>query len=122
MEILLSEIAKLVDGKVKGDINKKICGVAPLESATDDELTFVDRAKLAKNIDTTKAGAVIVPLDVETASNNIVKVKNPRVAFANVMNLFYPVPKPKTGINPGAHLGENLKCGKEVSIAPFKSR
>ncbi|MDY6791403.1 MAG: UDP-3-O-(3-hydroxymyristoyl)glucosamine N-acyltransferase [Thermodesulfobacteriota bacterium] len=119
MEILLSEIAILVEGRVEGDRNKKICGVAPLESATDDDLTFVDRAKLTKKISTTKAGAVIVPLDVETASNNIVRVKNPRVAFAKVMNLFYPISKPKTGINPGAHLGENLICGEKVSIAPF---
>jgi len=119
MEILLSEIAKRVDGKIKGDLKKIIYGVAPFEHATDDDITFVDTAKLAKNINGTKAGAVIVPMDVEAVSNNIVQVENPRVAFAKVMNFFYPALKPKAEISTNAHIGENFICGKEVSIAPF---
>jgi len=119
MEILLSEIATLVNGRVKGDLKKKIYGVAPFEHATDDDITFVDSAKLAKNISETKAGAVIVPMDVEEALNSIVQVENPRVAFAKVMNHFYPASKPEAGISPSAHIGEDLICGKEVSIAPF---
>jgi UDP-3-O-[3-hydroxymyristoyl] glucosamine N-acyltransferase len=59
MEILISEIAKLVNGRVKGDLDKKIYGVAPFEHATDDDLTFVDSVKLTKKISETKAGAVI---------------------------------------------------------------
>ncbi|MBW2562489.1 MAG: UDP-3-O-(3-hydroxymyristoyl)glucosamine N-acyltransferase [Deltaproteobacteria bacterium] len=119
MGILLSEIAKIVAGRVKGDLEKKIYGVAPFEHATDDDITFVDSAKLAKKIGETKAGAVIVPMDVEEALNNIVQVENPRVAFAKVMNLFYPASKPKIEISTSTHIGENLICGKEVSIAPF---
>ncbi|MBT8351047.1 MAG: UDP-3-O-(3-hydroxymyristoyl)glucosamine N-acyltransferase, partial [Deltaproteobacteria bacterium] len=65
MEMLLSEIAKQVDGKIKGDLKKKIYGVAPFEHATDHDITFVDNAMLVKNINATKAGAVIVPMDVE---------------------------------------------------------
>jgi len=119
MEILLSEIAKLVDGSVKGDLQKKILGVAPFEHATDDDLTFVDSVKLIKKINETKAGAIIVPMDVEAASNSIVQVENPRVAFAKIMNLFYPASKPKSEISTSTYIGEKLICGKEVSIAPF---
>jgi len=119
MEILLSEIAKRVDGKIIGDLKKIIYGVAPFEHATDDDITFIDNAKLAKNINATKAGAVIAPMDIEAASNNIVQVENPRVAFAKVMNFFYPVSKPKAEISNKAQIGENFICGKEVSIAPF---
>ena len=119
MEILLSEIAKLVNGSAKGDLKKKIYGVAPFENATNNDITFVDSAKLAKKISETNAGAVIVPMGVEEALNSIVQVENPRVAFAKVMNIFHTVSKPKTGISTSAHIGENLICGKEVSIAPF---
>ena len=119
MEILLSEIAKLVDGRVKGDLKKKIYGVAPFEHATRGEITFVDSPKLVKKISETKAGAVIVPADVEETLNNVVQVKNPRVAFAKVMNFFHPAAKVKSEINTSAHIGENFKCGKKVSVAPF---
>jgi len=120
MEILLSEIAKLVNGRVKGDLEKRIYGVAPFEHATHDEITFVDGAKLIKMISETKAGAVIVPVGVEGALNNIVQVENPRVAFAKVMNLFYPASKSKSEISTSAHIGKNLIRGKEVSIAPLR--
>jgi UDP-3-O-[3-hydroxymyristoyl] glucosamine N-acyltransferase len=119
MEISLSKIAKRIDGQVKGDLKKIISGVAPFEHATEDDITFVDNAKLAKSISATKAGAVIVPMRVEAASNNLVQVENPRVAFAKVMNFFFPALKPKAEISTKAHIGENFVCGKEVSIAPF---
>lgn len=119
MRISLSEIAKRVGGRIKGDQKKVIYNVAPFEHATDNDITFVDSTKLAQNISATKAGAVIVPMDVEAPSNNIVQVKNPRVAFAKVMKFFYPALKPKSEINTSAHIGENLICGKEVSIAPL---
>jgi UDP-3-O-[3-hydroxymyristoyl] glucosamine N-acyltransferase len=119
MEILLSEIAKRVSGNVKGDLEKKIYGVAPFEHATGDDITFVDSAKLIKNIRETNAGAVIVPMEFEIASTNAVQVENPRLAFAKVMNLFHPASKPNSEISTRAHIGENLICGKEISIAPF---
>jgi len=119
MEILLSEIAKLVNGDIKGNQQKNIRGAAPFDHATDNDITFADSAKLVKKIGETKAGAVIVPRDVKEVSKNIVQVKNPKVAFAKVINLFYPALKPEAGISQAAHIGKNLACGKEVSIAPL---
>jgi UDP-3-O-[3-hydroxymyristoyl] glucosamine N-acyltransferase len=48
-----------------------------------------------------------------------VRVNNPHVAFAKVLELFYPASRAKTGISSKACIGENFVCGKNVSIAPF---
>jgi UDP-3-O-[3-hydroxymyristoyl] glucosamine N-acyltransferase len=119
MELSLATIAEVVNGKIKGDKNKKICGVAPFDDASGDDITFAGTATFLKNIDETDAGAVIVPRDFQGARKNILQVDNPQLAFAMVLNLFYPPLKSEPGISSYACIGKNFVCGREASIAPF---
>ena len=61
----------------------------PFEAAGDNEITFADGAKFYKNIDSTAAGAVIVPRNIKIEAINTVQVDNPRVAFAKLMDIFH---------------------------------
>ncbi|MEA1947573.1 MAG: UDP-3-O-(3-hydroxymyristoyl)glucosamine N-acyltransferase [Thermodesulfobacteriota bacterium] len=119
MELSLTRIAEAVNGEVKGDKNKNICGVAPFDDAAGDEITFAGNAKFLKKIDKTDAGAIIVPRDFQVSTKNILQVDNPQLAFAMVLNLFYPPLKPEPGISSYAYIGKNFLCGREASIAPF---
>ena len=119
MELSLARIAEVVKGEIKGDKNKNICGVAPFDDAKGDEITFAGDAKFLKKIDETDAGAVIVPRDFQASTKNILRVDNPQLAFAMVLNLFYSPLKPEPGISSYSYIGKNFLCGREVSIAPF---
>ena len=119
MELSLATIAKIVNGEIKGDRNKNIFGAAPFDDAASDEITFAGNAEFLKKIDETDAGAIIVPRDFQASTKNILQVDNPQLAFAMVLNLFYPPLKPKPGISPHAYIGKNFVCGREASIAPF---
>jgi UDP-3-O-[3-hydroxymyristoyl] glucosamine N-acyltransferase len=119
MEFLLTEIAELIHGKIKGDASKRISGVAPFDTATEGEVTFAGTARYLSKIDRTKAGAVIVPADFVDTSKTLVLTDNPQVAFAKVVSLFHPISKPKTGISPHAFIGDNFTCGKDVTINPY---
>ncbi|MBW1841230.1 MAG: UDP-3-O-(3-hydroxymyristoyl)glucosamine N-acyltransferase [Deltaproteobacteria bacterium] len=118
MKVSLATIGDLVGGEVSGDSTKTIHAVAPFEHAETDDITFAASAKYLKRINETRAGAVIVPKDFQTPSINVVQVDNPQVAFARVMNFFHPPAKPRIGISPVAYIGNNFKCGDEISIAP----
>jgi UDP-3-O-[3-hydroxymyristoyl] glucosamine N-acyltransferase len=100
-------------------LQKIIRDVAPFEAAGDDEITFADSAKFYKNIDNTPAGAVIVPRNIKIEAKNTVRVDKPKVAFAQLMALFHPPARSETGISPSAVIGNNFKCGQDVSIAPM---
>ncbi len=119
MDLSLNQIAELVNGEAAGDLQKIIRDVAPFEAAGDNEIAFADSAKFYKNIDSTAAGAVIVPRSVRIEAKNTVQVDNPRVAFAKLMDIFHPPARPEAGISPSAVLGNNFKCGQDVSIAPM---
>ncbi len=119
MELSLDTIAGVVNGEIKGDKNKKIRGVAPFDDASDDDITFAGTATFLKNIDKTDAGAVIVPRGFQGTTKNILQVDNPQLAFAMVLNLFYPPLKSEACISSCACIGKNFVCGREASIAPF---
>ncbi|MCH7505551.1 UDP-3-O-(3-hydroxymyristoyl)glucosamine N-acyltransferase, partial [PVC group bacterium] len=46
-------------------------------------------------------------------------VENPYYAFACILHLFDDRPKPKPGIHPKAHMGNNVRTGRDVSIGPL---
>jgi len=120
MELSLSEIARVVGGRLVGDGEKRIRDVAPFEAATEDQITFADGAKFLKRIKGSAAGAFVVPLEFEEdGSKNLLKVKNPRAAFAQIMKRFHPSSVPTPGISPHSVIGRDFRHGQEVSIAPL---
>lgn len=118
MKISLSQIAALVQGNIIGDGEEKISGAAPFELAGEGQITVAGNAKFLKKIGNCAAAAIIVPLDFETDTHNLLQVDNPMVAFAKIMQYFHPTIQPATGIDAGAAVGEDFKCGQNVTVGP----
>lgn len=119
LEIRLAEIAEMVKGELKGDPDKLISGAAPFEKAGGREITYAGDAKFLKRIQASGAGAIIVPKRFEAEALNLIGVENPQVAFAWVLQHFYPPLKRRYGLNSPCHIGKDFSCGKAVSLAPF---
>ncbi len=117
MRISLKEIADAVDGRLNGDPDMRIEGVSPFESAGPDQITMAGTPKFLKRISDTQAGAVIVPMKCEAAEKPLVRVKNPQVAFARVVELFHPRPVPEDFISPRAHIGDHFSAGEKVTVS-----
>ena len=118
-DIRLADIAAMVNGELKGDPEKLICGAAPLETAGGREITYAGSVKFLKRIETSKAGAIIVPKGFEAKAFNLIGVENPQVAFAKVLQHFHPPLKKRYGLNAPYHIGKDFSCGRDVSLAPF---
>lgn len=107
----LVELAKLVKGEIIGDGTMEITGVAGLEDAKPGEITFAASDRVVSKALNSQASAVIVPINVTEISKPAIKVANPRLAFAQVLNLFFPPTVVTPGIHPTAVIGENFKNG-----------
>ncbi|MFO8084711.1 MAG: UDP-3-O-(3-hydroxymyristoyl)glucosamine N-acyltransferase [Desulfobacterales bacterium] len=118
-------IAQYIGGKLYGDAEKIISGVAPFEHSSSQEITLAGEGQFLKNLDKTNAGAVIVPESfkdsekIADAGKSVIAVKNPRAAWAKAMQLFYPPVHPQWKISDAAHIGKNFVCGENVHIGPF---
>lgn len=120
MEISLSKISETINGDVQGDTSKIVRGVAPFDAAGEHDIAFADSAKILKRISETKAGAVIVPANFEQeVSTNLIKSDNPRLAFAKVMNLFFPSSYSGSGVSPKASVGRKVSIGPETCVDEF---
>ena len=114
----LKELAQYLGGTVRGDESVAVAGLAPLESATPDSITFLANPKYAAKVAETKAGAVLMAPGCESFGRNVIEVANPYLGFAKLLTLFYTVPHPALGVCPGAFVGTGVTMGAGVSIYP----
>ncbi len=119
MKVSLSKIARLVQGHVIGDSDRLISAAAPIEQAGAHEITVAGSAKYLNKMADCNAAAILVPHDTRDKDHNLVQVDNPMVAFAKVMQYFHPPLQPRAGIHPGAVIGKDFKCGRNVTIDPM---
>ena len=113
----VAEIATLLGGKVVGDGETIITGLAGIAEAQPGELTFIDSPRYESYLQTTAASAVIVGEKTSAAGKTIIRVPQPRLSFARAMRIFYSAVAPgPTGIHPTAVVGKNSSVGRGVRI------
>ncbi|MDX9787242.1 MAG: UDP-3-O-(3-hydroxymyristoyl)glucosamine N-acyltransferase [Desulfobacterales bacterium] len=117
MELTIAEIAHIVNGDVCGDATKRILRVAAFDSAGADDVTFAMNPEFEKKLASCAAGAVIVSRKVTAATGNLIRVDNPHVAFAKIIERLHPAELPAPGIHTSAVVGHHFCSGKDVSIA-----
>src|SRR4051794_5693757 len=82
------EIAELVHGGLIGDDAIEISRVASIENASDEEISFLEKADTAVQ---SHAACVLVPENFEGKStHSIIKVKNPKLTFALIAEILHP--------------------------------
>jgi UDP-3-O-[3-hydroxymyristoyl] glucosamine N-acyltransferase len=82
-----------------------LVGVAPLQTARPDEVSFLDNRKYGEALVSTQAGAVIVHpenADKVPATAVAITTTEPYVAWARVASLFFPLPPLHSGVHPSA--------------------
>src|SRR5215472_6653111 len=85
----VSDIASHLNATWEGDANVEISGAAPLDSAGPKEISFVGNRKAAASAAASQAGCLLVTADFPPG-RTVVRVSDPRAAFARVINLLYP--------------------------------
>ena len=119
MEKTLAELASLVSGKIMGDPQMVIKGVAGIKEATPAEITFLSNPRYAKELEKSQAGAIIVSPDFPTAGKAAIICDNPYLAFARILALFNPPEQViPAGINATAVISPQAKLGANVAIGP----
>ena len=119
MEKMLSELAQLVGGEVIGDGGVKIVGVAAIEEARKGEITFIAHPRHLPKLSQTEASAVIVSPKVGETEKPLLRVANPYLAFAKILQIYVHRPYEPRGIDQRAWVSPTAKLGEGVSVYPF---
>src|SRR5262249_21166485 len=113
------ELAEWLGSTFEGDGEKELSGVAPLETAGASELSFVSGRKAMQSADASSAGCLIVPPEYPSPSRRtVIRVPEPRTAFARAVNRFHPTVDIKPGIHPTAVVGKDVQIGALTAVGP----
>ena len=99
-----------------------LAGVAPLQTAGPDQVSFLDNRKYLSALDATCAGAVIVHPDMASrvpGGGVAIVTPEPYAAWAKVAALFHPAPPVCPGIHPAAVIAADAVVDPSAEIGPF---
>lgn len=117
----VSELAAVVQGDVDGDGSVTISGVAAVQEAEQGDVVFAESPRFMAAAGRSRASAVIASLDADLPDKPLIRVQNPRFAFAQVLDLFSPRLAPPAGVHPSAVVGSGCIVAHSASVGPVVS-
>lgn len=115
----LGELAEYVGGKVYGDPNIVIRSASTLGRSEEGDISFLANRKYERQVQTTRASAVIVGREMESPVPLLV-TEDPYYAFMQIMVLLHGHRKhKKIGVSPRASISDSAKIGADCDIHDF---
>jgi UDP-3-O-[3-hydroxymyristoyl] glucosamine N-acyltransferase len=122
----LTDLQKVVGGRIDGDPQTRICGVSSLSGAGPGDLSFAENLKYREAARSSRAAALVVPEDFPALPGRaLLRVAHPRQTFVRIMTLFdRPAPLPPPGVHPtacvapDAELAADVRVGEHAVIRP----
>ena len=114
-----AEIAQATGGRLIGDGTARVTGVASLDRAGPEELSFLARARFAPLVASSSAGILLVSpelQDVPGACKARVVVDGPYDALVALLPRFFTPVVHAAGVHAAAHIGQNVTMGAGVCI------
>jgi len=118
----LGEIARRLGCELAGPEGAgqiEIRGVAGLEEAGPEELTFLSNPRYAAKAKQTRAAAIIVGPEAAAQAIPALVSANPYLDFARTLELFYRPPRPAPGVHPTAVIAGSASLGEGASVGPY---
>lgn len=122
----LQKLAECAEARIVGgegiDVDRMYFGIAPLQSAGPQDISFLDNRRYASLLEQTRAGVVLLgQAFVDRLPKDTVGLvcQSPYLAWARVASLFHPVPAVIPGIHPTALVGANAVIDPSAQIGPF---
>lgn len=115
----LAALAIELGGSLEGDPGITVSGVAPLDTAGPEDVSFLSNSKYRHQLQDTRAACVIVSHGTDCDGINLIRVEDPYFGFAMAMDLFYSEPYEGSGISGSASLHPDAVIGDDPSIHPF---
>lgn len=121
MEKTVRELAEFLHGKLENDAPElKVTGVNGLVEAGANDISFAVPPHV-EHCHLSKAGVMVLGFDDPVLPDNrpVIRVENPRAAFAALLELFRHRAEVERVVSDKAYIAPSAKIGKDVAIMPF---
>ena len=115
-----AQIAAVCGGTLEGDSERVITGANTLDQAGPAELAFAANPKAVEQAGSSRAGCLIVPEWFAAQGPwTLIRVSEPRVAFARALTALYGKPRPQGSIDPTARIDPSARVGPDCVIGAY---
>ncbi len=117
----LAAVAKAARG-VAAECDLLLEGVAPLQTAGPNDVSFLDNRRYVSALERTLAGAVILHPEMQArlpATSVAIVTSEPYEAWARVAAMFHPIRPVSSGIHPSAIIAEDAVIDPSSEIGPL---
>lgn len=118
MNLTVADLAKQLGAEVIGDASATLSGFAMIDRAKAGDLTFAENAEYFAAAEASAATAIICDQKAASDKKILLRVANPRVAFARALAVFFPEPKFAPGIHPSAAIAASAQVDPTAHIGP----
>lgn len=120
MEKSVKELAAFLGGTLENDNPElKVTGVSGLVEAGPGDISFAVPPHV-EHCHLSRAGVMVLsPDDPELDGRPVIRVANPRAAFAALLELFRAPEEVERVISPLAYVSPDAKVGTNVAVQPF---
>jgi len=116
----VKEIADFLKGNFIGNGETEILRIASPEKAQEGDISFIGKAVISDDFAQINASCLIVsPKFLQKLSCPLIKVENPKLAFAKLSKILHPDKIRKPEIHRSAVISENAKVDRGVFIGAF---
>ena len=116
MKLTTQQLADFLAGELKGKPDAVLDSVASLKNAGPADLSYAEE-KFQDEARSSKAGCILVNLG-DFPGQNVIVVRNPKLAFALAAGRLYEVAPGATSIHPTAVVEPGAVIGKGTRIGP----
>ena len=112
MKLTLAELTDLTQGTlIQEGLRSEFSGIAALDDASESDISFLGNEKYREEFLETKAGVVIVPLQLKERPSGValIEVENPSFSFGEIIKQFSKRSRGEAiGVHPSACVAEDV--------------
>ncbi|MDC9590783.1 UDP-3-O-(3-hydroxymyristoyl)glucosamine N-acyltransferase [Xenorhabdus sp. XENO-10] len=117
VSIRLADLAQQLNAQLQGDGDIVITGIAPMNSANNEQITFLSDSRYTDKLSACQAAAVVLrEADLLHCKVAALIVDDPYLAYARMAQIMDTTPKAAQDIHPSAVISSETVLGKNVAI------
>jgi UDP-3-O-[3-hydroxymyristoyl] glucosamine N-acyltransferase len=118
-EFTLGRLAEALGATLEGDPARVVRGVAPLESAGPDDVSFLTDPRYRGAAQASRAGAFVAGPGVAGLPAPVLRVAAPAQALIDLLLLFHPEPPVVAGVDPSAIVAADARVDATAAVGPL---
>jgi UDP-3-O-[3-hydroxymyristoyl] glucosamine N-acyltransferase len=113
----LGQLAEALGATLEGDPRRVVTGVAPLESAGPDQVSFLTHVRYHDAAKASRAGAFVAGADAAGLPAPVLRVRAPQQALVDLLNLFHPPAAVVPGVHASAVIAADARVDPSAAVA-----